>query len=108
MEIFLGDILEWDSKDRHPKYDENTFIFSVTKNKKFNSKNYENSIECNPEFGPIFGFHGDLTIYNKYFSSSCNNMCSEQKTYFDKNYETSNGKTFSLDELEVYSIKLDI
>ena len=99
---------EWDSKGRHPKYDKNAFIFSVTKNKKFNSKNYENSIECNPNFGPVFGFGGDLTIRNKYFSTSLNNMWSEQKTYFDENYETSNGKKFSLDELEVYSIKLYI
>ena len=98
---------EWDSKGRHPKYDKNAFIFSVTKNKKFNSKNYENSIECNPDLGPVFGFGGDLTIWNKYLSSS-SNMWAFQKTYFDKNYETSNGKTFSLDELEVYSIKLYI
>ena len=98
---------EWDNKGRHSKYDENAFIFSVTKNKKFKSKNYENSIECNPDYGPVFGFGGDLTICNKYLSSS-SNMWVFQKTYFDKNYETSNGKTFSLDELEVYSIKLYI
>ena len=98
---------EWDSKGRHPKYDENAFIFSVTKNKKFKSKNYENSIECNPDFGPVFGFGGDLTICNKYLSFSSSNM-RDPKTYFDKNYETSNGQYFNLDELEVYSIKLYI
>ena len=96
---------EWDSKNRHPKYDKNAFIFSVTYNKKFMSKNYENSIVCNPNFGPIFGFNGDLTIYNNFFSSNNNNMWSVQKTYFDKKYEIINGKkNFDLEELDVYLV----
>jgi len=96
---------EWDSKERHPKYDKNAFIFSVTYNKKFVSKNYETSIECAPNFGPVFGFGGDLTIYDNFLSSRLNNMWKEQKTYFDKNYEIINGKNkFYLKELEVYLI----
>ena len=106
-EIFGGFTkAEWDSKSRHPKADKDAFIFSITNNKKFNSKNYENSIGCNPDYGPIFGFGGDLTIVNKFLSSENNNMWREQKTYFDKNYDiTNNKKEFSLDELEVYLIK---
>jgi len=83
---------EWDSEKSHPKFDKNSFIFSVTYNKKFLSKNYENSIECNPNYGPVFGFLGDLTIDNNFLSSYGNNMYSEQKTYFDKEYEITNGK----------------
>ena len=96
---------EWDSKERHPKYDKNSFIFSITYNKKFLSKNYENSIGCYPEHGPIFGFGGDLSIYDNFLSSNLNNMWSEQRTYFDKKYEIINGKkNFKLNELEVYLI----
>ena len=36
---------EWDSKGQHPKYDKDAFIFSITNDKKFVSKKYENSIE---------------------------------------------------------------
>ena len=96
---------EWDSKNSHPKYDGNAFIFSITSNIKITSKKYETSIECTPGFGPIFGFGGDLTINNKFFSSSSNNMWSEQKTYFDKEYTIVKGeKNFKLNELEVYLI----
>ena len=97
---------EWDNKDRHPKADKDAFIFSITNNKKFNSKNHENSIVCHPDFGPVFGFGGDLTIWNHFLSTESNNMWSEQKTYFDKNYDTTkNKKNFRLSELEVYLIK---
>ena len=97
---------EWDSKGQHPKYDKDAFIFSLTNDKKFISKNYENSIECSPYLGPVFGYGGDLTIYNNFLSSNSNNMWSEQKTYFDKKYDTTNNKkNFCLNELEVYLIK---
>ena len=96
---------EWDSESRHPKYDKNAFIFSVTYNKKFVTKNYDNSIHCNPEFGPVFGFGGDLTIWNKFLSSKLNNMWTKQETYYDINFEIVNGKrSFFLNELEVYLI----
>ena len=42
---------EWDSKGQHPKYDKDAFIFSLTNDKKFISKNYENSIGCYPHHG---------------------------------------------------------
>ena len=97
---------EWDNKGKHPKYDKDAFIFSITNDKKFLSKNYENSIECNKDFGPIFGLGGDLTIYDEFLSSKLNNIWSEQKTYFDKRYDTTNNKkSFCLNELEVYLIK---
>lgn len=96
---------EWDSKGRHAKYDKNAFIFSVSFNKKFESKNFQNSIGCYPDLGPVFGFGGDLTIWDKFLSSDNNNMWSEQKTYLDKNYEILNGnRFFFLDELEVYLV----
>ena len=96
---------EWDSKNKHPKSDKNAFIYSITYNKIFVTKNIDNSIECNPNFGPIFGFGGDLTIFNNCLLSSSNNMWTEQKTYFDKKFEINNGnKKFKLDELEVYLI----
>jgi len=95
---------DWDSENRHGKSDKNAFIFSITNNKKIESKNYEKSIECNPIFGPIFGFGGDITIVNNFLSNE-SNMWSEQKTYFDKKYEITNGnKFFHLVELEVYLI----
>ena len=97
---------EWDSNGRHPKYDKDAFIFSITNDKKFISKNYENSIVCNKDLGPVFGFGGDLTIDSKFLSSNQSNMWSEQKTYFDKRYDTTNNKkSFCLNELEVYLIK---
>ena len=96
---------EWDSKERHPKYDKNAFIFSVTYNKKFVSKNYENSIECNPDYGPVFGFEGDLYISDKFLSKGNINILAFDKTYHDKKHEILNGKEdLTLDELEVYLI----
>ena len=96
---------EWDSKYKHTENDKNAFIYSITYNKIFVTKNIDNSIGCNPDFGPIFGFGGDLTIYNNCLLSSSNNMWTEQKTYFDKKFEINNGhKNFQLDELEVYLI----
>ncbi len=96
---------EWDSNQRHSKNDKNAFIFSITNNKKFESRNFENSIECNPIFGPVFGFGGDLTIVDKFLSKQ-SNMWINQNTYFDKKYEITNGKVFfDLVELEVYLIK---
>ena len=96
---------EWDSKERHPKYDKNAFIFSVTYNKKFVSKNYENSIECNPDFGPVFGFGGELYISDKFLSKGNINVLIFDKTYHDKKHEILNGKEdLTLDELEVYLI----
>ena len=96
---------EWDSESGHPKYDKNAFIFSVTYNKKFVTKNYDNSIESNPELGPVFGFGGDLTIWDKFLSSKLNNMWTKQETYYDINFEILNGKcSFFLNELEVYLI----
>ena len=96
---------EWDSRERHPKYDKNAFIFSVTFNKKFLSINYENSIECNPDYGPVFGFEGDLYISNKFLSKKNLNVSAFEKTYKDNKHEILNGKTdITLDELEVYLI----
>ena len=96
---------EWDSKEQHPKYDKNAFIFSVTYNKKFVSKNYENSIECNPDFGPVFGFGGDLYISDKFLSKENIEVLAFDKTYHDKKHEILNGKkNLTLDELEVYLI----
>ena len=98
---------EWDSKGTHPKYDKDAFIFSITNDKKFVSKNYENSIGCYPHHGPVFGFGGDLTICEKFLSNDSSNMWSEQKTYFDKRYDTTNNKkSFCLNELEVYLINI--
>ena len=102
--IIFGGYTEanWDSEKRHAKNDKNAFIFSITNNKKIESKNYETSIECNPIFGPIFGFGGDITIVNNFLSYE-SNMWSGQKTYFDNKYEITNGKKyFILGELEVY------
>ena len=102
--IIFGGYTEanWDSEKRLAKYDKNAFIFSITNNKKIESKNYETSIECNPIFGPIFGFGGDITIVNNFLSYE-SNMWSGQKTYFDNKYEITNGKKyFILGELEVY------
>ena len=98
---------EWDNKNDHVKADKNAFIFSITYNKKFNSKNIKESIWCDPDFGPVFGGEGDLTIWNNFLCSDLNNMCSVQKTYFDNQYEIINGKReFYLDELEVFLIKM--
>jgi hypothetical protein len=92
----------WDSDNRHAKSDKEAFIFSITGNKKIKTKNTDNSIECNKDFGPIFGFGGDLTIVDNFLEKD-SNMWTEQKTYFDKKYEITNGKQyFYLDELEVY------
>ena len=94
----------WDSLERHSKYDSNTFIFSITKNIKIKSKKSENSIECNPKFGPVFGFGGDLTIVDKFLYNS-SNMWTMCKTFNDFNFSITNGQqTFNIQELEVYLI----
>ena len=95
----------WDSDNRHEKSDKEAFIFSITNNKKIKTKNNENSIECNKDYGPVFGFGGDLTIVDNFLEKG-SNMWTEQKTYFDKKYEITNGeRCFVLEELEVYLIQ---
>ena len=96
---------EWDSQKKHPKSDKNAFLYPITYDKKFNSKNFEESIECDPNFGPIFGYGGDLIICDDFLSTSNNNVWAHQKTYCDKIFEIRNGnRIFNLNDLEVYLI----
>ena len=107
--IIFGGYTEtaWDSRKDHVKSDRNAFIFSITYNKKFNTKNTKESIFCHPNFGPVFGVGGDLTIWNNFLSSKYNNMSSNQQTFFDTNFEIVNGKReFYLNELEVFLVNL--
>ena len=81
------------------------FIFSVTQNIKFHSNNYDNSIECNSNFGPVFGFGGDLTIVDCFLQTK-SNMWTVAETYGDKYFSITNGQQqFQLVELEVYEIR---
>ena len=94
----------WDSLSRHSKSDENAFIFSITNNIKLKTKNKDESIECNSDYGPVFGFGGDLTIVNK-FLIYASNMWTECKTYKDFTCSITNGyRNFNVEELEVYLI----
>lgn len=64
-----------------------------------------NSIECNPDYGPVFGFEGDLYISDKFLSEENIEVLYSDYTYHDKKHEILNGKkNLTLDELEVYLI----
>ena len=65
--------------ESHPKKDPNTF-FSISNNIKINTKKKDNSIECNEQFGPAFGFGGDLIIVDQFLTKS-SNMWIESETF---------------------------
>ena len=95
--------LSWDSSSGAKK-DLDSFLFSLTDKKKFPKKNAEQSINCNPFYGPWF--------YSFGFSQSLsNNQLIIDKT--NKNYQIEkeiitnfniNSNRYDITELEVFKI----
>ena len=94
---------DWDNHSSW-KRDEKTFLFSLTKNKKFTKKK-EISIYCGKEAGPLFpgfGFRetgkknmtqGEFLYYNYYFEDIYEIIPHEEKDRF-----------FDVEEVEIYKI----
>ena len=91
--------LSWD-KSSEAKKDSKTFIFSLTKNKRYKKLNNERSIWCINEFGPwaiSFGFRNNLNTIehqglniNEWYEQGCDilpNNAYNTKYFFAKEFE---------------------
>ena len=96
--------LDWDSKTCW-KSDMDTFIFSLTENKKFIKKRTDNSIYCLDSYGPWFNNFG-------FESNSRNKFMKECKFQYGDEFLNANeiipnekkDKFFDVKEVEVYKI----
>ncbi len=96
--------LDWDSKTKW-KEDKDTFIFSLTENKKFIKQNISKSIYCLNSYGPWFNNFGfELNSRNKFMKE-----CKFQygNAFLNANEIIPNekeNKYFDVKEVEVYKI----
>ena len=94
--------INWDNSGE--KFEDETFIFSLNKMKKYNRKNNSRSLKCLQNYGPIFG-KDDFFI-----DKSKNGYVNRNRTFLDKNELTDKeDKTyeyseFSIKDYEVYTI----
>jgi hypothetical protein len=104
---------EWPGKC---KSDPNAFIFSLTNkdNKPLKMKvkpnDHQCAIYCHPEFGPRFGFDGDICIANN-ANTTMDSYSNLSRSYIHPEYEfctdeaqsfLAGSPEFQLDEIEVY------
>ena len=96
--------LDWDKKSYY-KEDKDTFLFSLTKNKKF-KKLSNDSIYCSKDTGPFFPFIGFRDIGKR-------NMSQGDYQYSNSNYfenyndiipNEKKNRSFDVEEVEVYKI----
>ena len=100
--------LNWDNTSKWKKDDE-TFLFSLTNNKKYNkTEKSKNSIYCGYLQGPWFPFIG-FSSKDTHNMSKC--RFEPQSKYFEDYLEIIPNKgverTFDVEEVEVYKISLD-
>ena len=97
-------LLNWDSNSKW-KNDKDTFIFSLTENKKFIKQNISKSIYCLNSYGPWFNNFGfELNSRNKFMKE-----CKFQygNAFLNANEIIPNekeNKYFDVKEVEVYKI----
>lgn len=86
------------------KTDSKSFIFSITKKKKFNISNTNYSIYCVESNGPTFGGGHDFKISNNFLSTggSCNAGHSYQGS--SSAFITGGEAVFAIDDVEVYKV----
>ena len=84
--------------------DYNSFLFSINKNKKFKTKEPENSIIVDPDYLICFGGKkggNDLYLNFGNLASGMNKV----QTFGDKNYDTTNNNSkFTIKSLDIYKI----
>jgi hypothetical protein len=91
-------------EDYENKTDNETFLFSLDFNKKYEKKNNNRSICCNRKCGPMFGAGCDLKINNPLNKGFVANM---NYNTFVNDYELTHGEAgkFDVKELEVYLVQ---
>jgi hypothetical protein len=69
--------VSWDNKGGYKK-DENAFLFSIDKNKKYPIQSKQNAIYCNSSFGPTFGSgnRDEGSSHDFYIASNSNKVSS--------------------------------
>ena len=106
-ELIIGGftLLNWDSNSKWKK-DNNTFIFSLTQNKKYIKKeNNSNSIYCLDSYGPMFDNFGFECNERNKFMKEC--KFNPENVFFNS-YDIipNKGKDiyFDVEEVEIYSL----
>lgn len=94
---------KWDQSNTW-KADPNAFIFSLVNPKNRSIKlpvvDYEKAINCNPSFGPIFGFGEDICISNS--NANCSSFIHSYKpAKLDETYLTGS-RNFNVSDMEVF------
>ena len=106
MEMFLGHIWAFRGKKKNcEKNDENSFLFSLNKNKKFYPKEKDlKTIYCYQDYGPWF-YGGEIGFYNKDMTECESSICGE---YLDEPLSTNKPNTyFKVQEVEFYRILIE-
>ena len=88
------------------KKDENAFIFSLDKMKIYNVIKGEEAIGCFPNFGPVF-LGCQIRIYDEFFKNGGSTYEKGLNYETKDDFELTGGlKTFSVNDIEVYSVEL--
>ena len=101
--------LDWDSKNGW-KDDQSTFIFSFNLKKKYLKKNSNLSIYCSLNYGPCFGYCGNLSNIQigENLSEGTIEFGLYSSFFIKDNYDINGGENkFDVDELEIYNIKYE-
>ena len=93
----------WDGEDVDKK-DNNSFIFSIDKNKIYDINENQNAINCNPDIGPVF--INQIKLLDKFFTQG-GTTSKGGKTYSTlEDFEITGGaEKFGVKEVEVYQVK---
>ena len=103
--IFGGfTMMPWSSNGNYAT-DVNAFVFSLNQKKYFRTQDATNSIGCQSQYGPKFGYSHAIEITDNCLSSNQN--YSAENTSYGSNLGLTEDKYFSLDELEVLLIEFD-
>ena len=94
------------SSNKEEKKDDNSFLFSLDKNKKYIKKDKEkSSIYCNPDYGPFFGSYDKNDIVVK--GNIKNGSVKKNGSFLDEEIfkEINGGKSnFAIKNLKVFKI----
>ena len=97
----------WENKNEGIIKDNNCFIFSLNKMKKYNIVKPENAIQTNDDYFAFGGSDSDFLILNNCHSTK-ENYCDHKKGTFliTEKYELNGGKRdFTVSSYEVYQIE---
>ena len=97
-------MVAWDQSNNY-KNDNEAFLFSIDKNKKYSVKTATHAIYCGVGYGPTFGSGHDIHITTN-SNTNNGNYCNAPNVYNIPNgfSDLSGQYNFTCNEIEVYSI----